>query len=174
MGRPVESDRCRRNADTTGERGIDEPVMLARLVREPEEREKDERARDQRPAVPLEPNNHGMIMLPYEGSELGDAGIEAVRVGPAYPRLDAVLRVVNDPVYRHRNGSKNLDARKSHQTEVAAAVEVAVGRHDLSELMFTLGECDNGQDCARQMSRATKKSKTGEDTHHNKREICNR
>ena len=50
-----------------------------------------------------------------------------MHVLPADPRADAMLRIVDDHKRPQRNGCENLDTRKDHQAEVAAAVEVAVG-----------------------------------------------
>jgi len=71
----------------------------------------------------------------------------AVLVCPALPRTNALPSIVYDPVRPQRNGSENLDAGKSHQAEVAATVEVAVGCHELSKLMYTFVEGVNSHDC---------------------------
>jgi len=148
MRRPVKSGRCRcGNADATGERCVYEAVMLARLVREAKEPEKDECAGDDQPAEHLEPIVAVHILLPYESWHLDDSGIVAVHVLPADPRADAHLRIVDDHIRPDRNGSQNLDGRKGHQAEVAATVEVAVGRNELFELSFTFVERVNRQDC---------------------------
>lgn len=123
--------------------------MLARLVREAKEAEKDERASDDQPAEHLEPVVEARIPLPRESWYLNDSGIVAVHVLPADPRADALLRVVDDHVRPYRDGSENLDGREGHQAEVAPAVEVAVGRHELLELSLTFVERVNRQHCVK-------------------------
>jgi len=121
--------------------------MLARLIREAKEAEKDECAGDDQPAEHLEPVVDARVLLPYESWHLDDSGIVAVHILPADPRADALLRIVDDHIRPDRNSSEDLNGRKGHQAEVAATVEVAVGRHELFELSFTFVERVNRHDC---------------------------
>ena len=129
--------------------------MLTRLVREAKEGEKDERARDDQPAEHFEPIVEVRILLPCESWHLNDSGIVAVNALPADPRADVLLRVEDDHVRPNRDGPENLDGGEGHQAEVAAAVQVAVGRNELLELSFTFVERVDRQHC-RQMSHGTK------------------
>ena len=109
----------------SGEPCIHEMVMVARLDGESEKREKDECARDERPAVQLESQNRIRVVLPIESRDLHDTGIVAVRVGPAFPGYDARLDVGHQEIYRQRNGPKYFDGGKGHQAEVAPEIAAA-------------------------------------------------
>jgi hypothetical protein len=139
----VESGR--QVAHATGERREQTTIMLARLIRTAEEREKDERARDQRPAEHLEPDRHNWVILPNEACELVDRGIVAVRVGPAI-RSDTQLRSLHDVICPQRNGPEYLDGGNGYQAEVPAAAGTMGRRHYLLELTSALVERINGYD----------------------------
>ena len=120
----------RATADTTRERRVHTTIALARLVRKAEEREKEKRAHDKRPAVYFEAVSHHWVVLPNEACDLGDRGIVAVRVRPAYPRLDTRLRGGHNKIRSQRNGPNYLDGADGHQAEVPPTAEATRGsRH---------------------------------------------
>jgi hypothetical protein len=120
--------------------------MLARLIREAKEREKDKSARDQRPAEHFEVVNHTRVIPPDEACDLDDLGIVAVCVGPAFPRCDTRLRIGDDDIQPQRNGPKYIGGGKGHQPEAPATAKTLGMRHHLLELTLVLVERPNGRD----------------------------
>ena len=134
-----------RDADATEDRCVHTPIKLARLIRETEECEKDKGTRDQRPAEHLEATIQIIVIPPDEACDLGDRGIVAVRVGPAFPRSDTRLRTDDDDIRPQRNGPEYFGGRKGHQPEVPATAET-LRRHHLPGLTLALIERANGRD----------------------------
>jgi hypothetical protein len=134
-----------RAADTTGDRLVHTSIKLTRLIRKTEERKKDKRARHQQPSEYLEAISQMWVILPNDAWDLDDLGIVAVRVGPAFPRLDTRLRIGDDEIRPQRNGPEYLDARNGHQAEVQATTGTLGMRH-LLELTLALVERADGYD----------------------------
>ena len=122
-------DSKRRVADTTGKRCVHTTIMSTSFLRKADEREKDKRTHDQRPAEYLEANSPFWIILPNKAWDLKNLGIVAVRVGPAYPRRDTDFRIVHDKKCPQWNGSEYLDDANGHQAEVLVKAETLGKRH---------------------------------------------
>jgi hypothetical protein len=120
--------------------------MSTRLIRQAEEREKEERAQDKRPAEHLESENTIGVILPNGCWDLVHHGVVCVRVGPAFPRIDTQLRIFHDDKRSQRNGSKYFGGRNDHQTDVPATTETG-RRHYLPEPTFARVEQVNVHDC---------------------------
>ena len=97
--------------------------MFARLTSKAEQREKEKRACDQRPAKQLELRVHTGVILPNKACDLQDLGIVAVHDSPARPR-HTHLRVGDDEKHPQRNGPEDLDGRNCHQAEVLATIGI--------------------------------------------------
>ena len=120
--------------------------MLASLICKAKEREKDKRARDQRPAEYLDPSSKLWVVLPNVAWDLDDLGIVSVHLSPASPRPDTCRRIGDDEIRPQRNGPKYLGRRKGHQPEVPATAKTLRMRHHLFELTLALVERANGRD----------------------------
>ena len=94
--------------------------MSARLASKAEQREKDKRASDQRPAKHLEVEGNHRATPPSRTCDLYDLGIVPVHASPARPGHDTHLRISYDAKRSDRNGRKYLDEGNSHQAEVLA------------------------------------------------------
>ena len=134
-----------RAADTIEDRCVHTSIKLARLICETEECEKDKGTRDQRPAEHLDVI-HIMVIPPDEACDLGDRGIVAVRIGPAFPRCDTRLRIDDNDIRPQRNCPENLSERKGHQPKVQATTGTLGMRHHLLELTLALVERADGHD----------------------------
>jgi len=90
--------------------------MLASLIRKAEEREKEECARDQRPARQLEAEREKGNLPPNGGWDLNDSRVVAVIVccRPAFPRFRMHYRQAVEYVRCQRNGKKYIDTGKGH------------------------------------------------------------
>ena len=104
----------RRVADPTSEQRVHTTIVLARLIRKPEEREKDKSAHDKQPAEQLYADIHIRVVLPNGAWDLEHLGIVTVDVGPAFPRCDGLLGIVHYDVRPHWDGPKYLYERKGH------------------------------------------------------------
>jgi hypothetical protein len=87
-----------------------------------------------------------MVIPPDEACDLGDRGIVAVRVGPAFPRSDTRLRTDDNDIRPQRNCPENPSGRKGHQPEVQATTGTLGVRHHLLELTLALVERADGRD----------------------------
>ena len=120
--------------------------MLLRLIRKAEEREKEERAQDKRPAVHLKGENSIGVILPNGCRELVHRGVVFVRVGPAPPRTDTQLYSFHDPDRSQRDGSKYFGGRNYHQADVPVTSEMG-RRYQLPESTVAFVEKVNVHDC---------------------------
>ncbi len=121
-------ERRRRVADTARDRVIHTPVIFTRLIRKPEKREKDECAKDERPAVHLEVENSSGVILPNRTWELVHRGVVVVRVSPASPMIDTHFRISHDIKRSQWNGPEYLGGGNGHQTDVSVTREIRGGR----------------------------------------------
>ena len=80
------------------------------------------------------------VVPPNEACDLVDLGVVAVRIGPAHPGCDTVVRVVNDDKRPQRNGTDDFDGTNGHQADVPTAAETLRSRHQLAELTLALIE----------------------------------
>ena len=112
----------RRLADTSGERLVQAMIMFARLTGKAEQREKDKRACDQRPAKQLDVEGRHRVIPPNYACELIDLGIVPVHGSPTLPRYDTHLRIRHDEIGPERNGPEYLDEGDGHQAEVSATI----------------------------------------------------
>jgi hypothetical protein len=103
--------------------------MLASLIREAEEGEKEECACDQRPARQIEAESEKGNLLPDGGWDLDDSRVVAAIVCfcPAFPRPRMLFHQAVEYIRRQRNGKKYIDAGKGHQAEIPTTIEVPVG-----------------------------------------------
>jgi hypothetical protein len=101
--------------------------MLASFFSKTKECEKGERGKDKCPAGYLQTPSHLVVVLPNETRNLADPGIVAVRVVPAYPGCDALLRIRHNNICSERDGNKCVHGSQNHQAEVAAFGEPIAG-----------------------------------------------
>ena len=120
--------------------------MSTRLIGKAEEREKEKRAQDERPAVHLEEKNSIGLILPNGCWDLVHRGVVFVRVSPASPRINTQLGFFHDINRSQRNGPKYLSAGNSHQANVPATSDTRGGRHYLPESNFARVEQVNVHD----------------------------
>jgi len=90
--------------------------MLASLIREAEEREKEERTPDQHPARRLEAELGKGYVHPNGGWDLNNTRVVAaiVCLRPAFPRSRMHCRKAEEYIRCQRNGAKYIDTGKGH------------------------------------------------------------
>jgi hypothetical protein len=96
--------------------------MFARLASKAEQREKDKRACNKRPAKQLEVEGRHRVISPSKACDLYDLGIVAMHASPAHPRYDTRLRIGHDVIRPHWNGLEYLNGGNGHQAEVPASI----------------------------------------------------
>lgn len=107
--------------------------MLSRLIREPEEREENERGQDEEPPVYLEVHHAEGVGPPKYGGDEYDAAEIRVRVRPGDPGEDSVLDVdCEGPGGKWK--SEYLDATETHEADVTRAVQVVAGLNKTLEI----------------------------------------
>jgi len=94
--------------------------MFTRFPSKAKQREKEKRAKDNRPAKHLEEESRPVVILPSITWDLSDLGIVPVHISPALPRYDTRLRVIHNVKCPQRNGPQHLSGGNGHQAEVLA------------------------------------------------------
>jgi hypothetical protein len=82
--------------------------MFARLTSKAEQREKDKRACNKRPAIHLQSKGYRRVIPPKEACDLSDLGTVAMHASPALPGYDTHLRTGHDVIRPYRNGPEYL------------------------------------------------------------------
>lgn len=130
---------------TLGNGGSKKAVVLPRLISEPEESEKDERAEDGRPSGGLKRYNESRAPIHEDPGELEDARISPVCVFPGAVWINNVQGSAGDDVPSgHRDGETEIYRGESDETPVAAVSQVGIGGDEIPELLSPLHE---GSDC---------------------------
>ena len=101
--------------------------MLARLLRESKEREKQDGSRENGPPRAFRHKKHSSIGPPYGRGELANAGIVEVGILPADPRIHGFdVSVKIQTVEGEGEGDKYLDTGHRYQAHVSTMVGTLV------------------------------------------------
>lgn len=133
---------CGRNSDPLGDGLGGAVVVLARLLREAEECEEGESAKNCQPTAELQSRSQAIWRIaPNDGGDLVNTGKVSVCIGPSFPGGN----IIDDSVEHERVDAKTDSAEatetgQTHETDISVVGEIRAGK-ELIGLLAALVEC---------------------------------